>query len=437
MKAMPTVGGQPVKHREKLQLALSHEAGPVPIDFGGTAVTGIHVSVVAALRDHYGLEKRPVKVIEPYQMLGEVEDDLKDAMGVDTTGIYGRTTLFGFALGQWKEWQAPWGQPLLVPGQFNVTMKGKDVFIYPEGDTTVPPSGHMPEGGYFFDTVIRQPPIVEDRLNPEDNTEEFGPVSEEVLAHFEREAERAAASGRGVIANFGGTAFGDIALVPAPFLKAPKGIRDIAEWYVTTAARPEYVHAMFGKQLDYALDNLKRIHSVVGDRVDAVFLCGTDFGTQNGQFCSIRSFDELWLPYYRKMNDWIHQNTTWKTFKHSCGAVEPFMEHFIEAGFDIINPVQCSATGMEPKGLKDKYGDRLVFWGGGVDTQRVLPFGSPAQVREQVLERCRIFSKQGGFVFDAIHNVQARTPVENVVSMVNAVHEFNGEPNHGEGRRAV
>jgi hypothetical protein len=108
------------------------------MDFGGTAVTGIHVSVVAALRDHYGLEKRPVKVIEPYQMLGEVEDDLKDAMGVDTTGIFGRSTLFGFALEQWKEWQAPWGQPLLVPGQFNVTVKGKDVYIYPEGDTSVP-----------------------------------------------------------------------------------------------------------------------------------------------------------------------------------------------------------------------------------------------------------------------------------------------------------
>lgn len=413
-------------HRERIKNALNHQAGPVPMDFGGTAVTGIHVSVVAALRDHYGLEKRPVKVIEPYQMLGEVEDDLKDAMGVDTTGIFGRSTLFGFALEQWKEWQAPWGQPLLVPGQFNVTVKGKDVYIYPEGDTSIPPSGHMPEGGYFFDTIIRQQPIDEERLNPEDNTEEFGPISKEVLAHFAREADKAAASGRGVIANFGGTAFGDIALVPGPFMKHPKGIRDIAEWYVTTAIRQDYVHVMFQKQLEYALLNLEKIHAVVGDKVDAVFLCGTDFGTQSSQFCSTEAFDELWLPYYRKMNNWIHQHTTWKTFKHSCGAVEPFMEHFIKAGFDIINPVQCSATGMDPRVLKDKYGDHLVFWGGGVDTQKVLPFGTPAQVRDQVLERCKIFSKSGGFVFDAIHNVQARTPVANVVAMVEAVREFNG-----------
>ena len=334
--------------------------------------------------------------------------------------------MFGFALEQWKEWRAPWGQPLLVPGQFNVTVKGKDVYIYPEGDTSVPPSGHLPDGGYFFDTIIRQQPIDEDRLNPEDNTEEFGPISEEALAHFAREADKAASSGRGVIANFGGTAFGDIALVPGPFLKHPKGIRDIAEWYVTTAIRQDYVHAMFQKQLKFALLNLEKIHAVVGHKVDAVFLCGTDFGTQSSQFCSTAAFDELWLPYYKKMNDWIHQHTTWKTFKHSCGAVEPFMEHFIEAGFDIINPVQCSATGMDPQMLKDKYGDRLVFWGGGVDTQKILPFGTPAQVREQVLERCKIFSKSGGFVFDAIHNVQARTPVANVVAMVEAVREFNG-----------
>ena len=126
------------------------------------------------------------------------------------------------------------------------------------------------------------------------------------------------------------------------------------------------------------------------------------------------------------MNDWIHAHTTWKAFKHSCGAVEPLMAHFIKAGFDIINPVQCSASGMDPKTLKARYGSRLVFWGGGVDTQKVLPFGTPSQVREQVLARCEIFARDGGFVFNAIHNVQAQTPVRNVVAMIDAVHAFNG-----------
>ena len=126
------------------------------------------------------------------------------------------------------------------------------------------------------------------------------------------------------------------------------------------------------------------------------------------------------------MNHWIHANTGWKTFKHCCGAIEPFVDLFIESGFDIINPVQCSASGMDPEILKEKYGDRIVFCGGGVDTQRVLPFGKPREIREQVLRRCEIFSKKGGFIFNTIHNVQAKTPVENIVAMLDAIKEFNG-----------
>jgi uroporphyrinogen-III decarboxylase len=224
-----------------------------------------------------------------------------------------------------------------------------------------------------------------------------------------------------------GTALGDIALVPAPFLKHPKGIRDIEEWYVSLATRREYVEEIFARQTKIALANLPRLAQALGDRVDAVFICGTDFGTQTSSFCSPATFAELYAPYYRQVNDWIHQHTSWKTFKHSCGAVEPFLSHFAECGFDILNPVQCSATGMEPQHLKSAYGERLVFWGGGIDTQHVLPFGTPAEVRAQVLERCRIFGAGGGFVFDSIHNVQARTPVANILAMFNAVREFNGQ----------
>ena len=126
------------------------------------------------------------------------------------------------------------------------------------------------------------------------------------------------------------------------------------------------------------------------------------------------------------MNEWVHTYTSWKTFIHSCGSVVALLDDFIAAGFDVLNPVQCSASGMDPAHLKEKYGDRLVFWGGGVDTQKTLPFGTPEQVRREVLERCEIFSRNGGFVFDTIHNIQARTPVENIVAMIEAVREFNG-----------
>ncbi len=414
--------------KERVVAALNHrQPDRVPMDFGGTAVTGMHVTAVAALREHYGLAKQLVKVHEPYQMLGWVDDDLADAMGLDLAGVVPRNNMFGFPNTDWKEWRTPFGLDVLVPGRFETTTDAKgDVFIYPGGDRSAPPSGRMPAGSYFFDTIVRQPPIDDSRLDPEDNLEEFGPIADADLVHFEREVKRASATGRGVVATFGGTAFGDIALVPAPFLKHPKGIRDIEEWYVSTVTRQDYIHTVFARQCEMALANLAKIHARVGNAVDCVFVCGTDFGTQTSAFCSEATFAELYMPYYKRVNDWIHTNTTWKSFKHSCGAVEKFLNQFIEAGFDVFNPVQCSAAGMDAAHLKKAYGDRLTFWGGGVDTQKVLPFGTPAEVRRQVLERCEIFAKGGGFVFDAIHNVQARTPVANIVAMIDAVHEFNG-----------
>jgi hypothetical protein len=414
--------------RERVKAALNHQQpDAIPIDFGGTAVTGIHVSCVAALREYYGLEKRPVKVHEPYQMLGWIDEDLKHAMGIDLEGVYGPRTMFGFPTKDWKPWKTYEGLEVLVPGNFNFKIdENGDTLIFPEGDRMAPPSGRMPKGGHFFDSIIRQCPIDDDKLNVEDNLEEFGPISAEDLTHFQNVAAAAAKTGRGIVAGFGGTALGDIALIPGPFMKHPKGIRDVTEWYISTRTRQDYIHQIYEKQTDIALENLAKIHALVGDNVDAVFTCGTDFGTQTSSFCSVETLRELYFPYYKKVNTWIHQNTSWKIFKHSCGAVEKFIDTFIEAGFDILNPVQCSAAGMDPEHLKSKYGDRIVFWGGGVDTQKVLPFGTPAQVRQQVLERCRIFSTNGGFIFDSIHNVQAKTPAENIVAMINAVHEFNG-----------
>ena len=414
--------------RERVQAALAHEQPDrVPVDFGGTAVTGIHVSCVAALRDYYGLEKRPVKAYEPYQMLGWIDDDLKEVMGIDVESVPSPRTMFGYANDDWKPWRMYDGLEVLVGGGFEVTIDTNgDTLIYPEGDRGVPPSGRMPQGGYFFDAIIRQEPIGDDPLDPTGNLEEFGPISDADLAYFDRETRRAAATGRAVAASFGGTALGDIALVPAPFLKRPRGIRDVPEWYMSTHSRRGFIHEIFSKQCNMALRNLEKIHAVVGDRVDVVFVCGTDFGTQTSSFCSVPTFRELYLPYYKRVNEWIKKRTTWKTFKHSCGSVGRFIPSFIEAGFDILNPVQCSAAGMGAEHLKSTYGDRLVFWGGGVDTQQVLPFGTPAQVREQVIERCKVLARDGGFVFNTIHNIQARTPVENIVAMVDALREFNG-----------
>lgn len=414
--------------KEKVHKALEHQSGPVPMDFGTNAVTGMHCSIVEGLREYYGLEKHPVKINEPYQMLGEIEPDLQDAMGVDVDAIYPPKTMFGFPNEGWKEWTTPWGQDVLVPEKFNVTVnENGDTLIYPEGDTSAPPSGKMPETGMFFDAIMRQEPIDDDNLNVEDNLEEFGPISGEDVEHYRREAERMKDSSRAVMAMLGGLGLGDIALVPAPMMKHPKGIRDVTEWYISTLTRRDYLHQIFDYQTKVGIENLEKIHNVVGELFDAVMICGTDFGTQDSTFCSTDTYRELYMPYYQRINSWIHENTSWKTFKHSCGAVIDFMPLFIESGFDIINPVQLSAKGMDRETLKSNFGEDLVFWGGGVDTQKTMPFGTAEEVRADVLKSCEVFSRGGGYVFNAVHNVQAKSPIENVVAMIDAVHEFNGE----------
>jgi uroporphyrinogen-III decarboxylase len=411
--------------RERLAQALNHkEPDRVPVDFGSTGVTGMHHAIVTALRDRCGLEKRPVKIHEPYQMLGLVEDDLQRALGLDVEGVFGAETLFGFRNEDWTPFRLDDGTEVLVSAHFQTTKDTNgDTLIYPKGDRNAAPSGRLPKGGYFFDTIVRQPTIDESALDPADNLEEFGPITDRDLDYFEAETKRAEATGRGVMASFGGTALGDIALVPAPFLKNPKGIRDIEEWYVTTLTRPEYVHRIFERQTEIALANLEKIAGRVGDRVQAVFLCGTDFGTQSSQFCSVPTFKKLYLPYYRRINDWVHAHTPWKTFKHSCGAVEPLIPAFIESGFDILNPVQVSAAGMDVEKLKTNYGRDLVFWGGGVDTQRTLMFGTPDDVRAEVKSRLEIFGQGGGFVFNAVHNIQANVPPANVFALFDALKE--------------
>ncbi len=414
--------------KERFDLTVNHkQPDKMMVDFGATSTTGIHVLAVENLRKYYGLEQKPVRVVDPYQMLGEVDEELREILGADAVGAKGKNSSFGFSNhAPFKEYRTPWGQIVLVPVGFQTTVdENGDTLSYPAGDIQAEPSAKMPKTGYFFDAIIRQQPFNEEDLNPEDNLEEYGFVSESDLVYWKETTEKARATGKAVVAGLGGTALGDIAHIPGMKLKQPKGIRDITEWYMSIMMRPEYIKTVFDRQSEIAVENLKKLHPVILDNIDAVFICGTDFGTQSSTFCAPEQFDDLWMPYYQRINNWIHENTNWKTFKHSCGAVESFMPKFIEAGFDIINPVQINAAGMDPVHLKKTYGKDLVFWGGGIDTQNALPNYSPERIREEVLRLCDIFAKDGGYVFNTVHNIQANVPTENLVALIDAVKEFN------------
>lgn len=414
--------------KERLVATLNHkEPDKVAVDFGATSVTGIHCRIVDQLRRHYGLDSHPVKVHEPFQMLGLVEPDLQEVLGCDCEGVFGTGNMFGSTQMDYHLQKTHWGQEVLMSTGISLEPDSEGTaYVYPCDDRSCSPCAKMPDGCFFFNTIERQDEIDEDKLDPADNLEEFGYISDETLEHFGKAADAAAATGRGVVASFGGTALGDIALVPAMDLKHPKGIRSVAEWYMSTVIRTDYIKEVFDRQMDIAIENYKKLWARCGSKVDVVFLCGTDFGTQDSQFCSVEAYRDLYLPYYRRMTDWIHSNTTWKVFKHCCGSATPLIPSFIDSGFDILNPVQINAKDMDPRMLKREFGKDIVFWGGGVDTQKMLPFGTPEQVRKQVLEEIEILGKDGGFVFNTIHNVQANVPVENIVALVETLREVRG-----------
>ncbi|HCT91931.1 MAG TPA: methyltransferase [Lachnospiraceae bacterium] len=413
--------------KEKLKLALNHEEGPLLFDIGGMPTTGMHCIVMEELRDYYGLEKHPIKILEPVQMLGVVEEDLKECLGVQTTPLWSAGCMFGFRVeDKWKEWRTPWGQDVLVPEEFEVTTNEKgDTLIYACGDRNSEPAGCMPKTGKFFDNIDRAPEYDEDTYDVRDNFEEFQPVGERDLAWLKKQKEAIGETGDVVMGNLGGTAFGDPALVPGPMLRAPKGIRRLTDWYMATVSDQDILHEIFSHEVEVGLKNLEKMYGVLGDFLDVTYICGTDFGSQRAPFYSVATFNDVYAPYYKKVDDWIHTHTKWATFKHTCGSIEPFIGGMADAGLDCINPVQWTANHMDRNLLKEKYGGRVVFWGGGIDTQHMLPEGTPEQVYEQALECCRIFGKGGGYVFNTIHNIVPGVSAANVDALARAVRTYN------------
>lgn len=416
--------------RERLAAAINHTPPDrLCVDFGAGGQTGMGVVAVHKLRQKlFGENNYRVKVTEPYQMLGEIDPEMIKELELDVAGIATPGTMFGYRCEDWKSFTMTEDIEVLVPGKFNYTSDDQGaIYMYPEGDTSIPPSAKMPKGGYFFDALNRQQLLSEEKLNPEDNLEEFGKLSQKDLDYYDVITKKIYdETDLGIYVTLPGTAFGDIALVPATWMKSPKGIRDVEEWYMSLLIRRDYIHKIFEKQCEMAIKNIELLAETIGDRAQVVFLSGTDFGTQTGLFNSVESYRDLFKPYQKALNAKIHDLTNWKTFIHSCGAIYELIPDLIDAGFDILNPVQISANGMDAKKLKSEFGNDLVFWGGGIDTQHTLPFGTPDEVYREVRENIEIFSDGGGYIFNSVHNIQSNVPVENILAMFNALNDVRG-----------
>jgi len=414
--------------RDRVKASFAHkQPDKVPVDFGGFSCSMINAICVKELREYYGLAYQPPRINDMSTMTAYVDPDLADAMGCDIQQLYNYADTYGHINTNWKEWTYR-GETVLIPDNCIVKDDGTGGFyVYPEGDDSAAPSGHMPAGGFYFDNIERSPEFDEDKADPADQLADFPPVDDDQIAFHKKIFEETKGLNRAFQVAPGGSCLGDANNIPGPNVKNPLGIRSISEWYMAPLLYPDYVHEVFSRQVEGAIENFRKYYEAFGNDIDVIFICGTDFGSQRGPLIDPRVFTEFYQPYYKKMNDWIHQNTEWKTLKHCCGGIFPILPKLIEAGFDAINPVQCSAEGMEPQRLKNNFGKDIVFWGGGVDTQKILPFGTPQEVKDQVKERIEIFSKDGGFIFNTIHNIQANIPLENIVAMVDAIKEYNGD----------
>lgn len=415
--------------RQRILETINHrQPDRVPVDLGATGQTGMNASTLYRLRKALGLEEHPIEISEIFQLLGKVDPDMMQYAGADVIGLNNPSNMFGVPDGPLKPFRMPDGTPTLIAqgNEYDVAEDGS-VYMYPQGNRSVGPSGHMPTGGSFFDNINRAPEFDEDDLTPAEDFKDDFDILDDATARYLEDKSKALYEGTdyAIIGNLGGAGLGDSASVPGPHVLAPKGIRKFDDWLMAHMLYPEYIQEVFEMQTQTMLKNLEIYRQAVGDRIQIVWISGTDFGTQNGEFFRPEVFRELYKPYYQRINDWVHQNTPWKTFYHCCGSIVNYLDDFVEMGVDILNPVQLSARGMDAHMLKEKYGDKLVFWGGGVDTQQTLPFGTPEQVRQQVKERLDILSKGGGYVFAPIHNVVAKTPVENLIAMYEAVKEFN------------
>lgn len=415
--------------RERVRKALNHElTDRVPIDLGSTPITTIHVLTLKKLRETLHLENKMIPINDPLLLTGEVDRDVLEALQVDTVGVWGLGNNIGVRNKDYKKWTLPDGTDVLVSGEFAYTV-GDDgsLFAYAGGDMNYPPSARMPAGGYYFDPIVRQENL-EDKEEwnaRKDYADQYPLLSEEELEAFEKQSiDLFNNTSSALVGHYDWGGLGDAFHVPGPWVKETlHGVRSMPDWLMTMYDEPEYLKELFDMQSDRAIENLKMYKQAVGDRIDVLELSATDFAHQSGLMISRDIFRELFMPYYKKMNTWLHENTDWKIFIHSCGAVIPIIPDFIECGFDILNPIQVSATGMEAEILKTNFGKDIVFWGGGCDPQEVMPKATPEQVYEETKKTAAILSRGGGFIGGNIHNVQPDVPPENLMAELQALRD--------------
>ena len=394
--------------RERVLKALRHEeTDRIPIDFGGMASTGIMAIAYTRLKEHLGITGGQIRVFDIGQQLAEVELEVLSRFGVDVISL-------GNSLGEaqpgfWKPWKLPNGIDCQIPVGVDLRPDEENGgwLIWENG---IPIQRMSPSSLYF--TQIFHP--LAELTTPEEIQAVPRPViDDEELKYLQMRAKFLYENTDfAIMANFGGSIH-----------EIGQNLRGWGQFMMDLASGGAFTEDLIEGIVETQLMNLSLYLEAVGDYVQIIQF-GDDLGTQDRPQMSRKMYQKYLKPGHTKLYQYVHQNSDCAVFLHSCGSIYPLIPDLIEAGVDILNPVQTSAKNMDPQQLKAEFGDQLTFWGGGCDTQQILPNATPEGIAQHVTERINIFAPGGGFVFNQIHNIQANIPPENIVAMFDIAMNF-------------
>ena len=410
--------------RERVAAAVNfREPDRVPIDLGGHKASGIAVEAYRRVRAQLGLPG-PVRVLDPRFMIAAPDEDFRRRFRIDIAPLdLSSVAALAAPESAWVRRRLFSGAEALFPPGTRIAEDADGNWLLLDDDDR-PTAYRMPRGGFYFDDLSF------DRAGAQLDPAAFRPVGDipdETLELMRRTARQLYDETDYALLGWGGgVCFLGMSLITDRRANVTMGLP--SEWMMMLMTEKETCHEMMGRAVEASIRCLGLLHEAVGERCFAWGIAADDSGTQRREFIQPELWAEMIKPHYRALCDWVHQHTAWKTFLHSCGSVYHLIPHFIEAGIDILNPVQTSAANMDPARLKREFGKRLVFWGGGCDTQRVLCRGTPAEIRQHVAERIGVLAPGGGFIFNQVHNIQADVPAENVIAMLDAAQTCGVRP---------
>ena len=406
--------------RERVLAALEHRPPDrIPIDFSAHRSSGIAALAYAKLRRCLNLEIKPIRIYDLVQQLAVVDEDVLDLFGVDTVEL-GR----GFLLkdSDWKDWVLPDGSPCQIPSYIHMERRSDDWFIT---DGKGQDLGVQRKGWLYFEQTTY--PSREKGIEGDDFEDLEERVAQTIWAgvpspgaHLDLDAQGLAelrqgartlreSTDRAILGLFGGNMF-----------ELPQWLYRMDNYLAYLKLYPGDVLRLSEALCSLHLRNLEKWLGAVGDNID-VIVFGDDLGGQQRLLISPEMYRAFFKPFHRRLWMRAKELSQAKVMLHCCGDVSEILPDFIEAGLDAINPVQISCPGMNPQKLKKSYGQEITFWGGGCDTRYMLPSAKTAEIESHVKEQVKVWHRDGGFVFQQVHNIMADVPPENIVAMFKAV----------------